>query len=48
MSKIKDLIQNIVELYEGGLAPETIAVQLEVKVKLVTDVLAEYCETYVA
>ena len=46
MSKIKDLIQTIVELYESGMEPDVIAVTLEVKVKLVTDVLTDYCETY--
>ena len=46
MSKIKDLIQTIVELYESGMEPDVIAVTLEVKVKLVTDVLQDYCETY--
>lgn len=46
MSRIKDLIMEICDLYEGGMEPDVIAVTLEVKVKLVTDILKDYCETY--
>ena len=39
MSQIKNLVENVCDLYENGVEPEAIAFGLEVKVKLVTDIL---------
>lgn len=46
MSQIKNLIENVCDLYENGVEPEAIAFGLEVKVKMVTDILTEYSEIY--
>ena len=38
MGQIKNLIENVCDLYENGVEPEAIAFGLEVKVKMVTDI----------
>lgn len=46
MAQIKNLIENVCDLYEHGVEPEAIAFGLEIKSKLVTDILADYSEIY--